>query len=63
MPTGGFWTNARNITKFFIYLFIPSIGELAYRSAGWQIFALDGSNDEDTRKDVPFGVSLLLLPI
>jgi len=28
-----------------------------------RIFALDGSNDADSRKDVPFGVSLILLPI
>ena len=28
-----------------------------------RIFTLDGSNDADSRKDVPFGVSLTLLPI
>jgi len=28
-----------------------------------QIFALDGLNDEDSRKGVPLGVSLMLLPI
>jgi len=28
-----------------------------------RIFTLDGSNDADSRKDVPFGVSLALLPI
>jgi len=28
-----------------------------------QIFTLDSSNDADSRKDVPFGVSLTLLPI
>ena len=27
------------------------------------IFTLDGSNDADSRKDVPLGVSLILLPI
>jgi len=28
-----------------------------------RIFAHDGSNEADSRKDVPFGVSLILLPI
>ena len=28
-----------------------------------RIFTLNGSNDADSRKDVPFGVSLTLLPI
>jgi len=28
-----------------------------------RIFMFDGSNDADSRKDVPFGGSLILLPI
>jgi len=28
----------------------------------WQIFTLDGSNDADSRKDVPFGVFVNIAP-
>jgi len=28
-----------------------------------RIFTIDGSNDADSRSDVPFGVSLILLPV
>jgi len=30
---------------------------------GWQVFVLDGSNDMDSGKDVPFWVSFMLLSI
>jgi len=35
----------------------------ATRQSQRLIFTLDGSNDADSRKDVPLGVSLTLLPI
>ena len=38
------------------FLFIPFFHELTYRStARRRIFTLDGSDDADSRKDVPFG--------
>jgi len=37
-------------------VFIPSFWELAYTDqTGQRIFTLDGSNDANSRKDVPFG--------
>ena len=53
--TGGFWANGWNIT-IFIYLFITFFfmnsptGQTRRR-----ISTIDGSNDADSRKDVPFG--------
>ena len=41
-PTGGFWANGWNITKFFIYLYLFSL-------------LADSSKDVKSRKDVPFG--------
>jgi len=49
---GGFWANRWNITKFFLFIhfFINSpTGQTRRR-----IFTIDGSNDADSRKDVPF---------
>jgi len=47
-----------------INLFIPYFWELTYTGqTGWQIFALDGSNDADSHKDVHFRVSFILLSI
>ena len=37
--------------------------ELNYRSDAGPIFAHDGSNDADSRKDLPFWVSMIWLPI
>ena len=54
--TRGFWTNGWNITKFlFIYLFIPFFINSPTGQTRRRIFTLDGSNDADSRKDVPFG--------
>jgi len=51
---GGFWANAWNIIKIlFIYLYLFMGTHLQVRQV-WQIFELDGSNDVDSRKDVPF---------
>jgi len=46
--------------KFFINTFLSNshTGQTAH-----QIFTLDGSNDADSRKDVPFWLSLILQPI
>jgi len=43
----------------FIYTFFHKLTSQTRR----RIFTLYGSNDADLRKDVPFGVSLTLLPI
>jgi len=45
---------------FYLYLFFMNSPTGQTRR---QIFTLDSSNDADSRKDVPFGVSLTLLPI
>jgi len=54
--TGGFWANGWIIAKIF-HLFIYSLfswTHLQVTPVDW-IFTLDGSNDADSRKDVPFG--------
>jgi len=38
----------------FIYLYPPSLGNSPTEKTGWQIFVLDGLNDADACKDVPF---------
>jgi len=60
---GDFWANGWNITKiifFNLYLFFINspTGQTRRR-----IFTLDSSNDANSRKDVPFRVSLTFLPI
>jgi len=54
--TGGFWANGWNITKIylFIYLYLFFINSPTGQTRR-RIFTLDGSNDADSRKDVPFG--------
>jgi len=42
--------------KYFIYLFIPIFGNSPTGQTRQRIFTLDGSNDADLRKGVPFGV-------
>ena len=56
-----FWAKEWNITIFylFIYIFIHFFGN----SPTGRIFTLHGSNDANSRKSVPFGVSLIVLPI
>ena len=60
----GFWANKRNKTNFliFIYLFIHSFiylnlffGNSPTGQTLRRIFTLHGSNDADSRIDVPFG--------
>ena len=57
--TGGFWANGWNITKIlFIYLSIylyPFFINSPTGQTRLRIFTLDGSNDADSHKDVPFG--------
>ena len=50
-PIGGFWANGWNITNFF--KFLPIFG--IFRQTRRRIFTLNGSNDSDSRKGVPFG--------
>ena len=57
---GGFWANRWNTNFFYLYPFFMNSPTGETRR---QIFTLDDSNDADSRKDVPFGVSLTLLPI
>ena len=45
-----------------IYFFIPFLGNSPTGQARWQIFTLDGSNDANSCKDVPFGVSRYCSP-
>ena len=52
---GGFWANGWNITNIFFYLFIPFFINSPTGHTRRRIFTLDGSNDADSRKDVPFG--------
>jgi len=54
-PRRGFWANRWNITK--ILLFIPFFHRTRRR-----IFTPDGSNDADSRKDVPFGSFVDIAP-
>jgi len=51
---GGFWANGWNITKFFFYLYLFFMNSPTGQTRR-RIFTLDGSNDADSRKDVPFG--------
>jgi len=44
-----------NFIYLFIYLFIPFFINSPTGQTRRQIFTLDGSNDADSRKDVPFG--------
>jgi len=42
---------------------LSCLGTALTGQTGQRIFALDSSNDADSRKDVPLGGSLRLLPI
>jgi len=48
----GKWVKYNEI--LFIYLFIPFFMNLLTGQTRRRIFTLDGSNDADSRKDVPF---------
>jgi len=58
---GGFWTNGWNITKFFIYLYLFFMNSPTGQTRR-RIFTLDGSNDADSRKNVPFGGFVNIVP-
>ena len=63
-PRGGLlgkWVKYNEI--FFIYLFIFFFINLPTGQTRRQIFTLDGSNDADSRKDVPFGGFVDIAPI
>jgi len=48
--------------KYKIFLFIPFLGELIYRSDQSTNFQLHGSNDADSCKDVPLGFCIYYTP-
>jgi len=57
LPQYQIWCKSvQGMEGFSANLFIPSF-------SSWQIFTLGGSNDADSHKIVPFGVSLILLRI
>ena len=57
---GGLCSNGWNITKKkYLYLFF---GTSSTGHTHRQIFLLDASHNVDSRKGVPFGVSLILIP-
>jgi len=56
----GKWLKYNEIFKIYLYLFF--MNSPTGQTRRW-IFMLDGSNDADSRKDVPFGVLLTLLDI
>ena len=49
--------------KYNDFLFIPFFGSSPTGLTRRRIFTLDGSKNADSRKGVPFGVLLILLPI
>jgi len=49
-----FWENRWNITKI-LYINTVFFGNSSTGQTGRRIFILDGSNDVDSRRDVPFG--------
>jgi len=52
---GSFWANAWNIMKIlYIYLYPLFFINSPTCQISWRIFMLDGSNDVDLRKNVPF---------
>jgi len=58
-----FWVNWVKYNQF-IYLFMPLFGNSPTSQTRRRIFARNGSsNDADSSKNVPFGVSLIWLPI
>ena len=61
--TNAFWANGCNISTFlFAYWFIHFFCNSPKNQTGQRIFTLDGSNDEDSRKDVPFGGFIDIAP-
>ena len=51
--TGGFWAHGWNITKI-IFIYAPFLSNSPTGQTRRRIFTHDGSNDADSRKDVPF---------
>jgi len=49
---GGFWANTWNISQNVFYLY-PFFKETPTGQTAGQIYALNGSNDANSRKDVP----------
>jgi len=55
LSTGGLLGKWVKYNKSFIYLFIPFFMNSPTGQTRRRIFTLDGSNDADSRKNVPFG--------
>ena len=51
--TGGFWAHGWNITKI-IFIYAPFLRNSPTGQTLRRTFTRDGSNDADSRKDVPF---------
>jgi len=50
---GGFWANRWNITKIF-FIYTPFLSNTPTGPTAHHIFMLNGSNDADSCKGVPF---------
>ena len=53
--TGGFWANGWNITKIYLFIYTFLFINSPTGQTRQRIFTLGGSNDANSRKDVPFG--------
>jgi len=50
----GFWANRWNIGYILFFIYTPFFSNLSTSQTAHHIFTLNGSNDADSRKDVPF---------
>jgi len=51
---GGFGANSRNIDYISFFIYTPFLSNLSTGQTADHIFMLNGSNDADSRMDVPF---------
>jgi len=62
-PWGGFGANRRNINYISFFIYTPFLSNAPTGQTAHHIFTLNGSNDADSRKGVPFWLWLILWPI
>ena len=55
---GGFSANRRNINYISFFIYTPFLSNAPTGQTADHIFMLNGSNDADSRKDVPFLASV-----
>jgi len=55
---GGFGANTWNINYISFFIYTPFLSNAPTGQTGDHIFTLNGSNDADSRKDVPFLASV-----